>query len=180
MWKINKKLLVFCAVVVILISAVRVASAHNRFDDKEKGNDSAESQGIVKYDNPIDEYYIPIFESDCCYAEIRGAQRCYYYVWKTEYENIIKWIQEKCKDDTDRKQIMKLDKDIQVCIDEYGKSLELVSTLDTDTPGIGLYADIMRIQGELYREYSIHLIESYGDEEPYIYMDRDYSEIIIP
>lgn len=34
MWKISKKLLIFYVVVVILVSAVRVAAAYNRFEDE--------------------------------------------------------------------------------------------------------------------------------------------------
>lgn len=135
----------------------------------------ADSDAIEGYSNPIDEYYIPKIKSDIAYAIIREFERCYYFVWKEEYENIIKCIEEKCKTKNELEKIKNLNKQNQSCIDEFENIQNLEVNLN-DTSG----AYYMYLRGKLYRKYSFRLIAEYYNETPYVYMDRDYSKIIIP
>lgn len=144
---------------------------HNALDD------SLVDGGVTDdYSDPIDKYYIPeMNDTDKCYAEIRGAQMCYYFVWKEEYENIITCIKEECETEVDIEKVKKLDKHIQSCLDE----LSYTQQFENDK-GIGATAKSLYITGKLYREYSLRLIASYYSNSSYAYMDKDYSKIIIP
>ena len=49
-----------------------------------------------EYSNPIDAYFLPYIEIASCEAERRELCDNYRGVWKTEFENIMVWMQDKC------------------------------------------------------------------------------------
>ena len=70
-------------------------------DDQEEDTEGRdEEESIVsegeEYSNPIDAYFLPRIESASCEAERRQMQDTYRGVWKTEFENIMVWMQYKC------------------------------------------------------------------------------------
>lgn len=48
------------------------------------------------YSNPIDSYFLPQIENAGSEAERRSLQDTYRGVWKTEFENVMLWMQGKC------------------------------------------------------------------------------------
>ncbi|MBR1599086.1 MAG: hypothetical protein IJ661_09275 [Lachnospiraceae bacterium] len=47
-------------------------------------------------------------------------------------------------------------------------------------PGVGETQALSYLRGRLYRTYSLELIQNYLGDEPYQYIEQDYSKIQLP
>lgn len=149
-----------------------------------------EEDGKTRYDNPIDEYFLPkINHADASQAEIRAYQDDYKNVWKDEFENLTKWLGKKCIYEEDRKKIQEMKKSVL----EYAeKSKEVILTELLDTykvnpdpgkgeetrnsyQGNGTRSRLNQIEGEIYRDASMRMIRLYGEGAQYEFRKIDYS-----
>ena len=164
-------------------------SGNYQIDVSEQKEDSDISK-INNYNNPIDEYFEPYIDGTESMAEAtrRGYERLYKYVWKTEYENIMEWMKKKCKYSEDKEDIEKMEESVDNYIESALSVMEteMIDGYNLDPSvnrieGNGVYSSLDRICGTMYRDISMKLINlSEGNGKPYNFMERDYSEIIIP
>lgn len=93
------KYLIHILYVCVLMSA---AGCNIDADTTAQLEDNAETTVALsdlhqeEYSNPIDAYFLPRMENASCEAERRELQDTYRGVWKTEFENIMVWMQDKC------------------------------------------------------------------------------------
>ena len=85
-----------------------VESDDAQSEDTVETEDTAETEDTIEtavalseyyqeeYSNPIDAYFLPRIENASCEAERRQMQDTYRGVCKTEFENLIAWMQDKC------------------------------------------------------------------------------------
>ena len=160
-----------------LIPSTKNTSADSRAMDQ---NDSTSSD---TYSNPIDAYFLPRIKNTS--SGKKSYQDTYRGVWKSEFENILKVIDQKCvyqkdKDDliaykNSVEQLIKSTRDVVVTywLDDYN-----IPPPDTDTfrnKGNGTRSALGQIEGEIYRNASMLLIEKMYDLN-YKFLDKDYSK----
>lgn len=132
-----------------------------------------------EYSNPIDAYYLPLIKNAGCEAERRELQDDYRGVWKTEFENVMAWMQNKCVYQEDKDNLLLYQKSVDSLLDAANPVLITASLDDYNLPpdsaerniwGTGTRSGINEKRGELYRAASMNLIDS-----TYVFLDRDYS-----
>lgn len=149
-----------------------------------------EKVGKNLYDNPIDEYFLPkINAADSSQAEIRAYQDDYKYAWKKEFRNLTKWLSEKCTYKEDKKNIQEMKKSVLEYVEKSKKviSTELLDTYKVNPNpeqgeesrnsywGNGTRSRLNQIEGEIYRDASMRIINLYGMGEKYEFRKIDYS-----
>ena len=161
---------------------------------KAKAKEEKKNGKRKKYEegkNPIDEnkYFRPLFETD--YKGTENERRAmmvrYYFAWKEEYENVIKWLSDKCRYEEDKNDILQYNMSVAECIEENSDSLLKTMILDCyeDEPeerlkGLSTDSRIRYQQGKMYRGICLSLIESVSDYAvQYTFLEKDYSEIFI-
>lgn len=158
---------------------VKTAVALPEYDQEEstKGDYCEESTVVEEeYSNPIDAYFLPCIENASCEAERRQMQDTYRGVWKTEFENVMVWMQDKCVYQEDKDNLLLLEESV-------GSLIEATHTVwmvtDYELPpgsdgrkswGNGTRSAWNQKEGEIYRDVSMKLIN-----DTYIFMERDYS-----
>lgn len=132
-----------------------------------------------EYSNPIDAYFLPRIEHASCEAERRQMQDTYRGVWKTEFENIMAWMQDKCVYQEDRDNLLRYEESVEslieatytVLVTDWLGDYELPPDSDErNSWGNGTRSGLNQIRAEIYRDAGMRLI---GDT--YIFMERDYS-----
>ncbi len=192
-------------VLVILSSCVFTAGCAERAEEGEHSVEQTDSSpypvqtdemekdekdGKILYDNPIDEYFLPKINAvDASQAEIRAYQDDYKYVWKEEFENLTKWLRKKCIFEEDKKKIQEMKKSVSEYV-EQSKEVILTELLDTykvnPNPergeesrnsywGNGTRSRLNQIEGEIYRDASMRIINLYGAGEKYEFRKVEYS-----
>lgn len=163
-------------------------------EDTTKTEDTAETEDITEtadtietavalseyyqeeYSNPIDAYFLPRIENASCEAERRQMQDTYRGVWKTEFENVMAWMQDKCVYQEDIDNLLLFEESVDSLI-ETTYTVWMVT--DYELPpssdgrkswGNGTRSAWNQKEGEIYRDVSMKLA---GDT--YIFMERDYS-----
>lgn len=135
-------------------------------------------------DNPIDKYIDKRLEDDNLpFSERRDIKRLYFMLWESEYDNVMSFIKEKCENDEDKNKIAELDGEIEKYIEGMSYVMEIsyhISKEPEDRENVGLSygADSLYNEGEIYRDICMLLIEKLDGE--YVFLDRDYDEIVIP
>lgn len=134
------------------------------------------------YRNPIDKYFWPkIYSWDSSQVEIRNAQRAYKKAWKTEYQNLIKWLKKKCVYDEDKKNLSLLEKNIssQINIEKKVMKTDLINAYEVNPDssweknnisrsslvGNGTQDRLAQSEGELYRDVCMRILNIRGYEE---------------
>lgn len=143
------------------------------------------------YDNPIDAYFQPKMVSDFNVAEAtrRGYQDTYRGVWKAEYKHLLKWLKKKCVYEEDRQQIEKMDKALKSQIESMREVLKTELLEDykinpdstksnggmtrMSSPGTGTRSRLNQIEGEMYRDVAMKIINLQGG---YKFRDLDYAK----
>ena len=82
-----------------------------------------------EYSNPIDAYFLPRIENASCEAERRELQDTYRGVWKTEFENIMVWMQDKCVYQEDKDNLLLFTKSVESLI-ETTRTILITDWLD--------------------------------------------------
>ena len=82
-----------------------------------------------EYSNPIDAYFLPRIENASCEAERRELQDTYRGVWKTEFENIMVWMQDKCVYQEDKDTLLLFTKNVESLI-ETTRTILITDWLD--------------------------------------------------
>lgn len=161
---------------------------------EEAGRTGDYADEFSVYNNPIDEYFLPrIYSWDKSQAEIRGFQDAYKKVWKAEFKSVTKWLRKKCIYETDKKNIELMEKSVSDYI-ERSKEVVLTELLDAykvnpdagkekdavsrmSSWGNGTRSRLNQIEGEIYRDASMRIINLYGGETGYEFRKIDYSEV---
>lgn len=166
-----------------------VKNVEDDSDDEEYTQEYFDKEYSV-YNNPIDEYYIPIIYSwETSQVEIRAAQDAYRKVWKQEFKNLMKWLKKKCIYEEDRENIIALEKNVakqarvqrKVCEVELlnGYKVPFAGSGDggetrLSLPGNGTRSGLNQMEGEIYRDASMRiLLRSSG----YKFRKIDYSKV---
>ena len=140
-------------------------------DDQEE---SIVSEG-EEYSNPIDAYFLPRIESASCEAERRQMQDTYRGVWKTEFENIMVWMQDKCVYQEDKDTLQLYEESVESLIET---TLTILVTNYEFPPGSderkswgnSTRSMLNQKEAEIYRNAGMELID-----DTYVFMERDYS-----
>lgn len=165
------------------------AKKGENFKEKNGGKKTIYQEGK----NPIDEnkYFRPLFETDYKGTENnrRALMLRYYFAWKEEYENVIKWLSAKCRYEEDKEDIMQYNLSVVECIEENSDSILETMILNSyeDAPestgrikGLNTDSRIRYQQGKMYRGICLSLIESASDDAmSYKFLEKNYSEISI-
>lgn len=135
------------------------------------------------YSNPIDEYFIPCINNVSTEAERRFYQDTYRGVWKSEFENILKILEEECIYQEDKDDLVAYRNSIEKSI-ESTQNIVVTHWLDNyNMPpdnhrnlwGNGTRSGLNQIKGEIYRDASMLLIKKMYNLN-YKFIDRDYSK----
>ncbi len=152
-------------------------------EESTKGDYCEESTVVEEeYSNPIDAYFLPRIESASSQVEYRELQDTYRGVWKTEFENVMVWMQDKCVYQEDKDNLLLFEESVESLIDttqtvlltDWLDDYELPPDSDNRNQwGNGTRSGLNQIRAEIYRDASMKLIENSYDT--YIFMERDYS-----
>lgn len=132
-----------------------------------------------EYSNPIDAYFLPHIENAWSEAERRELQDTYRGVWKTEFENVMVWMQDKCVYQEDKDNLLLYTKSVESLIETTRTILVTDSLGDYKRPpgsdsrnswGNGTRSGLNQIEAEIYRDASMKLID-----DTYTFEKRDYS-----
>ena len=135
-----------------------------------------------EYSNPIDAYFLPRIKSASSQVEYRELQDTYRGVWKTEFENVMVWMQDKCVYQEDKDNLLLFEESVESLIDTTQTVLLTDWLDDYELPpdsanrnswGNGTRSALNQIRAEIYRDASMKLIDHSYDT--YIFMERDYS-----
>ena len=165
-----------------------VESDDAQSEDTVETEDTAETEDTIEtavalseyyqeeYSNPIDAYFLPRIENASCEAERRQMQDTYRGVWKTEFENVMAWMQDKCVYQEDKDNLLLFEESVDSLI-ETTYTVWMVT--DYELPpgsdgrkswGNGTRSAWNQKEGEIYRDVSMKLVD-----DTYIFMERDYS-----
>lgn len=186
--------------VVMLLAAIvfltacgseQTNTAQRKESEKEVEVSQTAEPEESSYDNPIDAYFQPKMVSDYNVAEAtrRGYQDTYRGVWRAEYKHLLKWLKKKCVFREDRENIEKMDKALQSQITSMREVLatELLENykINPDSTksgggmsrmsswGNGTRSRLNQIEGEMYRDTAMKIIELHGD---YKFRKLDYAK----
>lgn len=189
----NKNFIKVILLVIILLNGCKYPSAnehksnenYNKEDVSEDDQEYTDEYFVEKYSiyrNPIDKYFwSKIYSWDASQVEIRKAQRAYKKAWKTEYQNVMKWLKEKCVYDEDKKNLSLLEKNVadQVEIEKKVMKTDLINAYEVDPDssweknnisrsslmGNGTQDRLAQSEGELYRDVCMRILNLRGYEE---------------
>lgn len=167
-----------------LINPERTSNG-NLEDDSEKDLEYTDEYLVEEssiYRNPIDQYFqSKLYSWDVSQVEYRKAQREYRKAWKAEYQNLMKCMKKKCVYDKDKKDLSLLEKNVAEQVDIEKKVLKTYLTnayeVDPDSTwaenntsrsslvGKGTGDRLTQIEGELYRDVSMRILNLGGYEE---------------
>lgn len=143
-------------------------------------------------DNPIDAYFGPKMVSDYNVSESvrRSYQDTYRGVWRAEYRHLLKWLKKKCVYEEDRQNIENMDKALKKQITSMREVLatELLGNykINPDSTkvkdgitrmagwGNGTRSRLNQIEGEMYRDAAMKIINLCGD---YKFRELNYAEV---
>lgn len=157
------------------------ASAALPEDEQEEETSAALSEDnqkeeIEEYSNPIDAYFLPRIENASCEAERRQMQDTYRGVWKTEFENIMAWMQDKCVYQEDKDNLLLYEESVESLVEA---TYTVLAVTDYEFPpgsderkswGNSTRSNLNQEEAEVYRDAGMRLID-----DSYIFMERDYS-----
>lgn len=165
-------------------------------DYNDAMNYESQEEEQKNYDNPIDAYFLPKINSkDTSQAEIRAAQDTYRAVWASEFKNLMKWMRKKCVYQEDKKKIRAMEKrvkrNVELSKDVIATELLNIYEINPDSNknkdsdarswhwGNGTRSRLNQIQGEMYRDASMRIIELHNDAKDggYEFRDIDYSKV---
>ena len=146
-------------------------------------------QAISEYSNPIDEYFLPKFESAFPEVARRELQDTYRGVWEAEFENVIAWLKSKCyyQEDMDKMTQYAINVKNMVAAARVAVTMDWLDMygISPDAPsknthpygffeyGNGTRSGLNQIAGEIYRNAAMLLIDHC---EGYAFRDVDYSQ----
>lgn len=166
--------------------------------DSGEDTETDYSEKYPVYNNPIDEYYRPIIDSDEAQVTIRWAQDAYKQVWEEEFANLMQWLESKCVYEEDKQNIRALKENVEkqveiqreVCetelLDTYRINPDPEKAEDGDSRntywGTGTRSRLNQMIGEIYRDASMRIIlcSSLDEEDaPYEFRKIDYSKVTV-
>lgn len=149
--------------------------AEDETEVNEIGEDETRENEIVEYSNPIDAYFLPRIENASCEAERRQMQDTYRGVWKTEFENIMAWMKDKCVYQEDKDTLLLYEESVESLIE----TTQTILVTNYEFPpgsderkswGNSVRSELNQEEAEIYRDAGMRLIN-----DSYIFMERDYS-----
>ena len=150
-------------------------------DDQEEETSAALSEDnqkeeIEEYSNPIDAYFLPRIENASCEAERRQMQDTYRGVWKTEFENIMAWMKDKCVYQEDKDTLLLYEESVESLVEATYTILAVTNyefppgSDERKSWGNSTRSNLNQEEAEVYRDAGMRLID-----DSYIFMERDYS-----
>ena len=150
-------------------------------DDQEEETSAVLSEDnqkeeIEEYSNPIDAYFLPRIENASCEAERRQMQDTYRGVWKTEFENIMAWMQDKCVYQEDKDTLLLYEESVESLVEATYTVLAVTNyefppgSDERRSWGNSTRSNLNQKKAEVYRDAGMRLID-----DSYIFMERDYS-----
>lgn len=187
----KKKILIGILSIYILLSTVGCSSEPKGTPQSEdnvttialsENNQDEFSEECIYYEvysNPIDAYFLPQIEHAWSQADRREMQDIYLDVWKSEFENVMLWMQNKCIYQEDKDNLLLYTKSVEALI-ETTRTILVTDWLDDyklppdsgdrNFWGNGTRSGLNQAEAEIYRDASLKLIN-----DTYIFMERDYS-----
>lgn len=161
-----------------------IPSTKNTSDDSRAMEKNDSTSSTDTYSNPIDAYFIPRINKAS--SGKKSYQDTYRGVWKAEFENILKVIDQKCVYQKDKDDLIAYKNSVEQLIKSTQEIVETdwlnnynVPPPETDTyrnpPGNGTRSGLGQIKAEIYRDASMLLIEKMYDLN-YKFLDKDYSK----
>ena len=156
-------------------------SEHNQEEYTEEYDYYEESIVLERaaYSNPIDAYFIPRIDNASSEAERRELQDTYRGVWKTEFENIMVWMRDKCVYQEDKDNLSLFTESVESLI-ETTRAILVTDWLDDykrppgsesrNFWGNGTRSALNQKEAEIYRDAGMKLID-----DTYLFEERDYS-----
>lgn len=135
-----------------------------------------QKEEIEEYSNPIDAYFLPCIENASCEAERRQMQDTYRGVWKTEFENIMAWMQDKCVYQEDKDNLLLYEESVESLVEATYAVLAVTNyefppgSDERKSWGNSTRSNLNQEEAEVYRDAGMKLID-----DSYIFMERDYS-----
>lgn len=135
-----------------------------------------QKEDVEEYSNPIDAYFLPRIENASCEAERRQMQDTYRGVWKTEFKNIMAWMQDKCVYQEDKDNLLLYEESVESLVEA---TYTVLAVTDYEFPpgsderkswGNSTRSNLNQEEAEVYRDAGMKLID-----DSYIFMERDYS-----
>ena len=162
--------------VSILLLFVILASSCDDNNNQDKSVKQVVANSVsskqVKYNNPIDEYYLPKINSASSEATMRSLQIKYKKAWEKEFKRFTLFLKKKCVYKKDKKDIKNMEKSLRTyissmkvvaktkltdsytvnpCYDEHNENTRL------SLVGNGTYSRIELIEGEMIRDACMRL-----------------------
>lgn len=131
-----------------------------------------------EYSNPIDAYFLPHIQNASSEAERRELQDTYQVVWKTEFENILLWMEDKCVYQEDKDNLMLYTRSVESLVETTRTVLvtdwldDYIQPPDSDNRNIwgnGTRSELNQKKAEIYRDASVKLID-----DTYIFLKQNY------
>lgn len=148
-------------------------------EDRAETAVALSEQNHGEYSNPIDAYFIPRIENASSESERRELQDTYRGVWKTEFHNVMAWMQDKCVYQEDKDNLSLFTESVESLI-ETTRAILVTDWLDdynrppgSDSRnfwGNGTRSALNQKEAEIYRDASMKLID-----DTYVFEERDYS-----
>lgn len=161
------------------IIVTTVASSEYSQEEFTEERDSYEKLIVEEYSNPIDAYFLPLIEDAGSGVERTQLQDNYRGVWRTEFENVMLWMLDKCVYQEDKDNLLLFRESVESLVSTTHRVLltewldDYKHPLDSDYRnlwGTGTRSGLNQIMAEIYRDASLKLIN-----DTYIYIERDYS-----
>jgi len=137
------------------------------------------------YSNPIDDYFLPRIEYPRAEVGRRAYQDTYRGVWKSEFENIVKWTAARYTYQQDLDALSDYVRGVEQLIENARALMIAELRAEFDIPpgapefapwGNGTRSWLNQVEGEIYRDAGMRLIESMSCGYNYTFLDVDYSK----
>lgn len=197
----TKKYFWICATIVLFMVLLGIAyiimdNEIKRYEPEESSEYQLESgneyflANYSVYRNPIDQYFwTKIYSWDASQKEIGEAQKEYKKAWKTEYQNVMAWLNKKCVYDVDKENLRLLEKSVadRIEIEQEVIKTELTSAYEINPDpsqaknnitrislqGYGTQERLDQSEGEIYRDVCMRILNLYGHGEEYEFKFRE-------
>lgn len=182
---INHLLIIFVA--FISFSAIAIIAGKKRNAESHK-NDTVDSY-YECMENPIDSLFAEALHYSNVMVEYRQIQELYYDTWKTQYDNIMGIIRDKCKYEEDIANYELFTKELEegfdnlqpLILNEMLDNYDMPESPEKNSWGNGTRERLLMYQGTMYRNACMFFMPLLEENEyvfPLSEIEQDLSEII--
>ena len=169
--KISLSVNIILAVIVVIMGVNAYGSSKNISPHAEEA--SAGDGFYECMENPIDPLFAQALNDSRIMAQYRQIQKFYYEIWKAQYEDIIKKIRKKCKDDEDIANYELFTREIEegfrqmqpLILNEMPGNYGMSKSPEKNGPGNGTNERLLMYQGTMYRNACMFFIPFMSENE---------------